>query len=225
LSNVGIYAITQGTLTAGAAGDNYMVTFVNGTLTINRRSITVTPDAGQEGYAGQLPTNLTYTVGGQELVGGDTLHGALTTAITPMSQPGDFPILQGTVTNDNNPNYDITFIDEVVFLLNTHPDVLREQERQRQEQLDRERAEQAERDRQSQLERERAEQAERAERERQEQAEREKHGLSISEKHFAFDKQYTKSVFWLTVYVAIVTTIAAIPVVVLFVRWIAKLFS
>ena len=68
----GPYAITQGTLSAGG---NYALTFVNGTLTIDKALLTLTADDKSKTY-GQANPALTFSVDG--LVNGDTRATALT---------------------------------------------------------------------------------------------------------------------------------------------------
>src|SRR5205085_148081 len=60
--NVGTYAITEGTLSAGS---NYALTFVGANLTISARPVTVSADAKSKTYGDADPI-LTYT---------GTLHG------------------------------------------------------------------------------------------------------------------------------------------------------
>ncbi|MFN4241251.1 MAG: MBG domain-containing protein, partial [Erythrobacter cryptus] len=90
-SPVGPYAITQGTL---AASSNYALTFVNGTLTVTPRPITVSADNLSRIYGNANPA-LTFTVGGLGLVNGDTLTGALATAADATSPVGPYAITQG----------------------------------------------------------------------------------------------------------------------------------
>ena len=93
-TNVGSYAIAQGTL---AASPNYSVTgFTGGTLTITPRAITIAADAVQRIYGDANPT-LTYRVGGMGLVNGDSLTGALATSATSTSSIGDYAIAQGSL--------------------------------------------------------------------------------------------------------------------------------
>lgn len=94
--------------------DNYEITFVPGTFTIERRQITVTssPMSGVEFlfdpeleyfYAAD---SFTYTV--ENIVGGEVLNGSL--GDLRMQAGYDIPIPQGTLTDENNPNYTITYI-------------------------------------------------------------------------------------------------------------------
>jgi hypothetical protein len=88
-SNVGSYAITQGTL---AATGNYTISVCNnGTLAVNPATLTITPTAGQSKVYGGAVQTLTYTAGG--LVNGDpatTLTGSLGTTATAASPVGSY---------------------------------------------------------------------------------------------------------------------------------------
>ncbi len=96
-SNVGAYAITQGSL---AASSNYVLTFSDGTLTVTPRAITVTAGNQSRSYGDANPS-LAYTVGGLGLVNGDTLSGSLSTAAGQYSDVGGYAISQGTLDNSN----------------------------------------------------------------------------------------------------------------------------
>ncbi|MFK4875308.1 MBG domain-containing protein, partial [Novosphingobium sp. ZW T3_23] len=102
-SNVGAYGITQGTL---AAGGNYALTFTGADLTVTPRGLTVTADALSRLYGNANPA-LTYTLGGDGLVNGDTLSGALATAATTTSNVGTYGITQGSLAAGGN--YALTF--------------------------------------------------------------------------------------------------------------------
>ena len=104
-SGVGSFAVARGSLTAGA---NYEVTFVNGTLTITPRPITITADALSR-LVGQTDPALTYRVTTGALQFNDTLAGSLTR--TPGEAAGAYPILIGTVAN---PNYQISYVGNVL---------------------------------------------------------------------------------------------------------------
>lgn len=78
---------------------------------INQRAITVTADPKSKGYDNNPATDpaLTYVIGGMGLSNGDvTLNGALTR--TAGQSDGAYAITQGTVTNGNNPNYNIAYV-------------------------------------------------------------------------------------------------------------------
>ncbi|MDR3460769.1 MAG: MBG domain-containing protein, partial [Beijerinckiaceae bacterium] len=103
---VNTYAITaaQGSLTSSAG---YGFGFVNGTLTVGTRAITVTADAKTQVYGNATPT-LTYSVGGLGLVNNDTLSGALATTATATSNVGNYAITQNTLAASSN--YALTYI-------------------------------------------------------------------------------------------------------------------
>ncbi|MFS8050924.1 beta strand repeat-containing protein [Rhizobium sp. BR 314] len=101
-SNVGSYAITQGSLTASG---NYALTYIGADLTVNRRALTVAADALSRTYGDANPT-LTYTVGGAGPVNGDTLSGSLSTSAMQYSNVGTYGITIGSLGNSN---YSISF--------------------------------------------------------------------------------------------------------------------
>ncbi|WP_281405697.1 MBG domain-containing protein, partial [Mesorhizobium sp. B2-3-4] len=104
--DVGTYAIGQGTLT-NSSNANYDITFVGGTnFTIGKRAVTVTATAGQgKTYGNADPSSYGFTNSG--LGSGVALVGALDRASG--EDVGGYAIGQGTLTNANNSNYDITF--------------------------------------------------------------------------------------------------------------------
>ncbi len=123
---VGTYHITLGDL----HHDNYIVEFTQGVpFTVSRRPVVVTPDAGQSKvYDGTETTpELRYTVSlnagspltGPALVGSDALSGSLTRA--KGRDVGDYGILQGTLTDGQNPNYALTFTSGVDFSIDPRP--------------------------------------------------------------------------------------------------------
>jgi MBG domain (YGX type) len=99
-SNVGTYAITQGTL---VAGNNYNVAYTAANLSVLARNLTITANALSRIYGDANPA-LTYAVGGQGLVNSDTLSGALATTATAASNVGTYAINQGTLAASNNYN-------------------------------------------------------------------------------------------------------------------------
>lgn len=102
-SNIGTYDIVQGELISEAG---YALDFVKGTLSVTQRAITVDADAASRVYGNANPS-FTYTIGGDGLVNGDTMSGALTTAATVTSDVGTYGITQGTLTAGGN--YAITY--------------------------------------------------------------------------------------------------------------------
>jgi hypothetical protein len=100
------------TVNDGNSGNNYDVSYVNTTTnTITARLATVAADAKSK-TTGQSDPALTYTAESQSdnrgLVTGETLSGALTREAG--ENTGTYEIQQGTVTDNNNPNYDINYI-------------------------------------------------------------------------------------------------------------------
>ncbi len=79
-----------------------------GTLTVKQRPVTVTPDPKTKTVGAADPV-LTYQIKQSgSLASDDTLKGALTRV--PGEAVGSYSILQGTLTNAENPNYAITFV-------------------------------------------------------------------------------------------------------------------
>ncbi|MFO6445856.1 MBG domain-containing protein [Erythrobacter sp. NE805] len=104
-TGVGNVAITQGTL---AASQNYAVTFVDGVLSITARPITITANSLSRIYGNANPA-LTFTVGGDGLVNGDQLTGALATTAGATTGVGNVAITRGTLAAGNN--YAVTFVN------------------------------------------------------------------------------------------------------------------
>jgi hypothetical protein len=102
-SGVGSFAISQGTLNASS---NYALTFVDGTLTVTPRPITITADSFSRVYGNANPA-LTFVLGGQGLVNGDQLTGALATTAGLTSGVGSYAITQGTLSA--GANYTVTY--------------------------------------------------------------------------------------------------------------------
>ncbi len=102
-SPVGTYPIiiTNGTLNSS----RYSFNFVNGTLTINPRSLTITANAVSKVY-GNVDPALTYRITSGSLLGGDVLTGSLTRASG--ENVGSYAIGIGTLAASSN--YAITFI-------------------------------------------------------------------------------------------------------------------
>ncbi|MFS8051049.1 YDG domain-containing protein, partial [Rhizobium sp. BR 314] len=101
-SNVGSYAISQGTL----GNANYAITYSSADLTVTPRAITVAANAASRAYGDANPA-LSYAIGGAGLVNNDTLSGSLTTSATPVSNVGLYGIRQGTLAASGN--YALTF--------------------------------------------------------------------------------------------------------------------
>jgi len=100
-SPVGTYAITV----TGGSDANYIISTYNaGTLTVTKRTITVTADAKSKIF-GEVDPTLTYTQTGT-LVNGDTYSGSLTR--TAGDAPGTYPILQGSLSLSTD--YDLVYL-------------------------------------------------------------------------------------------------------------------
>ena len=99
--DAGVYAIQQGSLD----NSNYDITFVNGSLTISQRAITVTADNQSKTYGDSDPA-LTWEITEGNLVGDDSLSGKLTREAG--EKIGVYAIQQGSLDNSN---YNITFIE------------------------------------------------------------------------------------------------------------------
>ncbi|MCV2368754.1 MBG domain-containing protein [Roseateles oligotrophus] len=93
-SNAGSYAIDASAL----ANSNYAITANNGTLTISPRPLTVAADAKSKVYGNTDPA-LTWQVSDGNLVGEDTLSGALTRAAG--SNAGSYAIDASALANSN----------------------------------------------------------------------------------------------------------------------------
>jgi hypothetical protein len=105
-TNVGSYAIQQGTLEASS---NYILTYAGADLTIDPRPITVTAVAKNKLFGDPDPA-LTYQVSGGPLVGTDSFTGALSR--DPGEAVGQYNILLGSVKvsdGNNGNNYAINY--------------------------------------------------------------------------------------------------------------------
>ena len=92
--------------------NGYGFQFVSsGQLTVTARPTTVTADP-QSRNLGDANPPLTFAVGGDGLVNGDTLSGALATDATSASPAGSFAITQGSLAA--SANYTLTFVGGVL---------------------------------------------------------------------------------------------------------------
>lgn len=116
MSPVGNYDIT-GTATS----ENYSVTVEKGVLTIDPRPILITPDEGQGHIYGDvgtaaltyIPSNNDASLTDNAIVTGDTLTGALGRG--EGSDARSYAINLGTLTSENNSNYEITLASTTVY--------------------------------------------------------------------------------------------------------------
>lgn len=102
-SNIGTYAINQGTLSLGA---NYTISFIPSNFAITSRPITVTANSGQFKIIGATDPVLTYSFADGALVTGDSFTGALSRVAGETI--GTYPITIGTLAL--NGNYTLTFV-------------------------------------------------------------------------------------------------------------------
>lgn len=115
LSGVGTYAITP----LGATAPGYVISYVPGTLTIDRASLLISPQNAARFYGDANPT-LTASFSG--LTNGDTpssISGVtLSTTATTASSTGVYPI---TVSGGSNPNYNISLGGSAQLTVNPAP--------------------------------------------------------------------------------------------------------
>ncbi len=90
------------------AGTGYASVSTNVTVTVNRKPITVTADAKTKTYGSADPV-LTYSA--PDVVAGYPLSGELARVAGEDVNAEGYTISQGTVTNDNNTNYNISFTE------------------------------------------------------------------------------------------------------------------
>lgn len=107
-TGVGVYDIIPG----GYNSSNYNIIFVNGALTINKRQVNVFAIESDKIY-GEVEGSFSYITAALQgntnsgLYNNDTLTGELVRAIG--ENAGTYEIQQGTLNNDNNPNYSINY--------------------------------------------------------------------------------------------------------------------
>ncbi|HEU4460341.1 MAG TPA: MBG domain-containing protein [Methylibium sp.] len=97
-SSVGSYAITQGSLGAGA---NYALSYAPASLSVTRRPITLSADAQTRAYGDANPA-LTGRLVASSLVNGDAWSGALATAAERRSDVGAYAITAGSLSAGDN---------------------------------------------------------------------------------------------------------------------------
>ncbi len=109
VSGAGTFPITP----SGLTSNNYTITFVNGSLTVNKATLTVTANNQSMTYGGTVPTPLTYAITG--FVNGDTqsvVSGSpsVTTTATSSSPVGSYTITAAAGTL-SAANYTFTFVN------------------------------------------------------------------------------------------------------------------
>ncbi|KMQ50236.1 Endo-1,4-beta-glucanase, partial [Chitinispirillum alkaliphilum] len=107
--DVGTYAITVGNL---SAGDNYLLTFVGNTFTVNPRPLTVKADSQSMAYGDEEP-ELTFDIINGSLVDGDSFSGSLQRVAG--LDVGIYSISQGSLSAGIN--YEILFIGDTLRII------------------------------------------------------------------------------------------------------------
>ncbi|SHO67237.1 hypothetical protein SAMN02745172_03910, partial [Pseudoxanthobacter soli DSM 19599] len=105
-AGAGSYGIVASNALGSGLG-NYTITYVEGTMTVTPRPITVAANDATMTAGSAIPP-LTWTIALGNLVNGDTLTGGLATSATSSSTAGRYPILQGTLAA--SVNYDLTYV-------------------------------------------------------------------------------------------------------------------
>jgi hypothetical protein len=103
--------IAAGSVSLTALNGYGSIQFVSGQLTVTARPITVTADPQSRANGAANPA-LTFTVGGDGLVNGDTLSGGLATDATSASPAGSYAITQGSLAA--SANYMLTYVGGVL---------------------------------------------------------------------------------------------------------------
>ncbi len=104
---------------SGTDADNYDVSIPGGlTAAIRPRAVEITPEPATK-TAGDPEPLLDYRISGGRLVSGETLNGSLSRVAG--EAVGDYLITQGTLTNANNPNYNIAFIPGALLTITPIP--------------------------------------------------------------------------------------------------------
>ncbi|MFA5449058.1 MAG: MBG domain-containing protein [Clostridia bacterium] len=107
--NVGEYAILIGTL---SLPEYYELTFVGADFEIFRRALTVSANAMSKTYGNNDPVLIWSITQGTLAFSETILQGML---VRESGQDvGSYAINQGTLNNDTNPNYNITYIGEIL---------------------------------------------------------------------------------------------------------------
>jgi len=102
--NIGTYAITQGSLSAGS---KYLITYISKDFSITAKPITVTANTSQTKVYGTVDPILTYSVS-PSLVGSDVFTGALTRVSG--ENVGTYAINQGSLSAGSN--YTISYVSK-----------------------------------------------------------------------------------------------------------------
>lgn len=132
-TDAGIYKIVRGTLNNPSAqgyNNNYEVSVADGAYyTIERKNVTVYASAASTVFgiakydeeATDKLLNITYSSAGgfnvSLLDGHADIEGARYSEHNHVLLPGSYKITQGTMTNDNNPNYNINFVTQTDYVV------------------------------------------------------------------------------------------------------------
>ena len=132
-ADAGSYEIVRGTLNNPSAqgyNNNYEVSVADGVYyTIERKSVTVYASAASTVFgiakydeeATDKLLNITYSSAGgfnvSLLDGHADIEGARYSEHNHVLLPGSYKITQGTMTNDNNPNYNINFVTQTDYVV------------------------------------------------------------------------------------------------------------
>jgi hypothetical protein len=104
------------TVTLGS-NPNYVVTPANGTLTVGKRSVTVTPNSNQKKVYGSLNPTYSFSVTSGTVVNNDNFTGALSR--TTGENVGNYTITNGNLSLGNN--YNLTIVPSVQFEITSLP--------------------------------------------------------------------------------------------------------
>jgi len=107
--NVGIYKINS-----NLANINYIINFVTANLTITPKPISIIANKYTK-YFGEEDPAFTYTIVKGNLKAGDELVGKLEREVG--EQSNSYIIYQGTLINENNTNYDISYEPNILSIL------------------------------------------------------------------------------------------------------------
>ncbi len=95
-----------------ASNPNYNLTFIGAKFIVNRYDLTVTPQGVTYEYGDEIAP-FTYSITAGSVFDGFPLVGELGTL--EVASKGQHLIPQGTLTNENNPNYNIIFANEGIY--------------------------------------------------------------------------------------------------------------
>ncbi|WP_191174546.1 cadherin-like beta sandwich domain-containing protein [Mucilaginibacter rigui] len=114
--DVGLYALTQNTLTLG---NNYTLSFVSNNFAITKRAITITPTIKTKVYGDADPASFSYTIGGMGLANGDGMTGLFerpvgeNVGVYNLGLGAKHPVNVNSGA-DQSANYDITFVSNTL---------------------------------------------------------------------------------------------------------------